>query len=55
MQRVSTIPQGKSIDLDNLPQTQQEVGQSSQQPFSSLLEKDILLVMGSLYVGHLQQ
>lgn len=49
-------PKGKLIDLDNLPQTQQEVNQSSQQPFYSfIMEKNILLVMGSLYVGHFQQ
>jgi hypothetical protein len=49
-------PKGKLIDLDNLPQMQQEVNQSSQQPFYSfIMEKNILLVMGSLYVGHFQQ
>jgi hypothetical protein len=45
--------QAKPINLDNPPSTQLEVGESSQQPLSSsTLEKDILLAMGNLYVGH---
>jgi hypothetical protein len=46
--------QAEPIDLNNPPQMQWEVGQLNQQPFSSFThEKDILLVMDSLYMGHL--
>jgi hypothetical protein len=35
VQKADTILQGELIDFDNLLQTQQEVGQLSQQPFSN--------------------
>ncbi len=51
----TTSFQVKLIDLDSPPQTQQEVGQLNQQPFSgSTLKKNILPAMGSFYMGGLQ-
>jgi hypothetical protein len=44
---------GKLINFDSPTQMQQEVGQSSQQPFSNFIQKKILPTMGSLYVGRL--
>jgi hypothetical protein len=49
-------PQVDPMDLNNTPQMQFEVVQSSHQPiFDAASEKDILAAMGSLYVGRLQQ
>jgi hypothetical protein len=51
---LETFSQVKPIELNSPPQTQLEVGQSSQQPFSSSTsKKDILPTMGSLYMGRM--
>jgi hypothetical protein len=51
----TTSSQSEPIDLNNPPQTQQEVGYLNQQPFSdSAPKKYILPTMGTLYMGHLE-